>query len=456
MQQSQIQAEWKAPADAKTGDSFELLFPEMIKGVPASFDLLDEAGKLVASCKIETTKIVCTFTDYVETHDNVTGSLRFTAEASKQTTEEEWTWNKGTDHEFHTHIDGGVGPFNPTVPTESFKDAWRNSDGSRITWQVLVLGKDLITPGGNTVELVDTYDQRLSIDQSDFVVQATTPADFKTDKWTLLSKGTGAEQYTVAFGTNSYTLNIHGVDPAKIYRVLYFTPIPAGTVPGDTFSNKVKADGKDFVEKTYTYQSASGDGGGDQKVGVVTWNKVDPAGKALAGSEWTITGPDGTSAPVVDNGENDKDPADGRLEVRGLSWGSYTLTETKAPAGYALVKETKTVVVDGRNLNVSFGDIVNTPEPTKPTEPTEPTTPTAPTEPAEPTTPTSPTEPTEPGPPTGPTVPTEPTQPIQATTPTEPPLARTGAAVTGLAVAAGLLALVGAATVFASKRRRHQ
>lgn len=168
---------------------------------------------------------------------------------------------------------------------------------------------------------------------------------------------------------------------------------------------------------------------------------------------------------MIDNGENDKDPAKGKLKLSGVAWGTYTLKETKAPAGYVKSKESKTVEVDGKHLNVTFGDIINTPEPTvPPTIPTEPTDPTVPpTEPTEPTEPTvPPTEPTVPTEPTEPTVPpTEPTVPSQPTQPTQPatsgaPLAHTGAAVTGLAVTAALLALVGGATVLLSKRRRHQ
>ncbi|WP_147433681.1 Ig-like domain-containing protein [Galactobacter caseinivorans] len=452
-----IQAEWKAPADAKAGDTFELTFPDVIKGNPASFDLKDKAGALVGTCKVQDTKIVCTFTDYVETHDNVTGSLRFAAQAVKETDVETWTWNEGTEHEVKSHVDGGVGPYDPKIPQDSFKSAWRTADGKSIAWQVTLLGKDLVTPGGNPVTLVDTYDQRLSLDQTSFGVETATPAQYQAGTWTPLSKGSASGQYSVDFGTNNYTLNIHGADPDKLYRVVYSTPIPAGTVAGTKFSNRVQADGKDFVETTYTHQTADGEGGGDQKVGVVTWNKVDPDGKALAGSEWSVTGPDGTAAPVVDNGENDKDPAVGKLKITGIAWGTYTLTETKAPAGYVKAKVGKKVVVDGTHLNVTFGDITNSPEPTVP--PTVPTEPTTPTEPTQPTTPTEPTQPTEPTVPTEPTTPAEPTQPshaAQSTTPSEPPLAHTGAAVTVMALIAALLVLAGAGSLLLGKRRRHQ
>ncbi|MDN5963526.1 MAG: prealbumin-like fold domain-containing protein, partial [Actinomyces sp.] len=113
--------------------------------------------------------------------------------------------------------------------------------------------------------------------------------------------------------------------------------------------------------------------------GSVSWSKVDPDGKALAGSEWTLTGPGGFSEAVVDNGAKDEDPAVGALKVSGLVWGEYSLAETKAPVGYELVGEVaQKVTVSGDSLVGSFGAITNEPTPVKPT-PTPTPTPVKPT-----------------------------------------------------------------------------
>ncbi|MGQ0408059.1 SpaA isopeptide-forming pilin-related protein [Leucobacter sp. W1153] len=76
--------------------------------------------------------------------------------------------------------------------------------------------------------------------------------------------------------------------------------------------------------------------------GAVSWSKVDAVnGDLLGGSEWKIVGPapavtevaivDCTSAPCLGP---DVDPAAGQFELEELAWGSYTVTETKAPPGY--------------------------------------------------------------------------------------------------------------------------
>ncbi len=95
--------------------------------------------------------------------------------------------------------------------------------------------------------------------------------------------------------------------------------------------------------------------------GDVTWQKVDPSGKLLGGSAWELTGPGGQTAPVVDNGENDQDPTPGVLSIAGVAWGEYTLTETRAPFGYVLVKRALKVSVGPDGLKANFGQVVNRP-----------------------------------------------------------------------------------------------
>ncbi|MFJ4164506.1 SpaA isopeptide-forming pilin-related protein [Microbacterium sp. NPDC089698] len=104
--------------------------------------------------------------------------------------------------------------------------------------------------------------------------------------------------------------------------------------------------------------------------GTISWQKVDAASTAhyLAGSEWTLRGP-GASGPTITvkdctatpcTGTNDTDARAGYLTVGGLAWGVYTLTETKAPAGYLLDTTARTVTIGAGALTASLGAIKNT------------------------------------------------------------------------------------------------
>lgn len=68
--------------------------------------------------------------------------------------------------------------------------------------------------------------------------------------------------------------------------------------------------------------------------GTVSWRKTDTENNPLAGSSWTLTGPDGQSRTITDNGDGDEDRTDGSFRVTGLDMGAYTLTESQAPSGF--------------------------------------------------------------------------------------------------------------------------
>lgn len=80
----------------------------------------------------------------------------------------------------------------------------------------------------------------------------------------------------------------------------------------------------------------------NKKNGSFTIKKVDENGKPLAGAEFSLlsTGRDQDTRHNITTGE------DGRVLVSDVAPGSYTLVETKAPIGYELNGETKTVTIN--------------------------------------------------------------------------------------------------------------
>lgn len=94
------------------------------------------------------------------------------------------------------------------------------------------------------------------------------------------------------------------------------------------------------------------------KAGVITWEKVDAAGTALRGSEWELTGPGSSSEATAITDcvaaeaskcvGGDTDPKAGGFQLTGLHWGTYTLVETKAPAGFVLDETSYTITVGAK------------------------------------------------------------------------------------------------------------
>jgi hypothetical protein len=95
-------------------------------------------------------------------------------------------------------------------------------------------------------------------------------------------------------------------------------------------------------------------------VGSIAWEKRDADGLLLGGAQFTIT-PDPTSGvgirTILDNGPGDADPALGQILVLNALPGTYTVTETVAPLGYAIDADpTRVVVVTLDDLNVVIGE----------------------------------------------------------------------------------------------------
>lgn len=140
------------------------------------------------------------------------------------------------------------------------------------------------------------------------------------------------------------------------------TKAPTGYTPS-TNSYKVTIDADNADDGAQFNADNNGNIENKPKPAEVSWNKTDDKGAALAGSEWQLNGPGDYSKSIVDNGDNDSNPQVGAIQVTGLAWGEYTLTETKAPTGYQLDAESRKVTVGATELSESFGDIKNSPIP---------------------------------------------------------------------------------------------
>ncbi|WP_210602604.1 SpaA isopeptide-forming pilin-related protein [Brevibacterium oceani] len=197
---------------------------------------------------------------------------------------------------------------------------------------------------------------------------AKSTAKYPGEGWTISSPDSvdGVEKTTDAAGTVSFKLQTpaEGVRASEKQQEGYRLQQQSGsnahcTADGRDVGTRNIADGFELTETVDTDAIITCRIVNEQIPGALSWNKVDEDGKALAGAEFTLTGPDGEDFVVADNGELDADEAAGQFEVTDLAWGDYTMTETRAPEGYVLTDETQTVTITGDKRDVAFSDIVN-------------------------------------------------------------------------------------------------
>ena len=106
-------------------------------------------------------------------------------------------------------------------------------------------------------------------------------------------------------------------------------------------------------------QSGNGPADADfhNRLGTLEWEKRNEDGSQLLdGATFTITGPGGYSLTVTDNDINDLDKDAGQFKLANLKLGTYSITETKAPAGWGLDDSiTRTETITTGNLNAVVG-----------------------------------------------------------------------------------------------------
>ena len=182
-------------------------------------------------------------------------------------------------------------------------------------------------------------------------VKATIPSD-------ATAGSTVQASVTVTKGTPPYTYQWQSDCNASFSD-------PTGSATSITFPNEgpchVKVTVKDQCGRA-TFDTRLVDV--KTRKGTVSWRKTDTENNPLAGSFWTLTGPDGQSRTITDNGDGDEDRTDGSFRVTGLDMGAYTLTDSQAPSGFHKDDSSHPFTLDNTHPDWTFtSGFVNSPTP---------------------------------------------------------------------------------------------
>lgn len=208
----------------------------------------------------------------------------------------------------------------------------------------------------------DTLDPELTLNADSFTVQLST-------------KAAGATDYTTAdLADTHYTLTTTGLTDSCTFEIVIDAETVAAMNDGDyvtiIYSAQLNEDAKIYQDEwqendawlTYANQTSV-----VHTVEVYTYQfdviKTDKDDNVLEGAEFelALAGSEdtplafvldnGVYRPAVDASETTTTTlvtgADGYIHVKGLDAGTYTLTETKAPTGYNMVKDPVTVRING-------------------------------------------------------------------------------------------------------------
>lgn len=463
----QLTLEFRVPDNAfHAGDTSTIQLPAgFVFYSDSTFDVTSSTGVTVAHATVtrDASTMTMTYTDYVDDHSNITGSLHFTFKMDPNNEPAQG------DHPFDLLVDNKpvdcgtitVGQMQGDDPNETFaKYGWQDtSTPDEIQYAMRVNGAGIDM---HDVTLTDTLETpAASYLPESFAVKL---GDFTLDDeghYQLENQQDITDQCPRTFTDDGRGFSISLPDlPGKGAFVLYKVKVAYTPQNGELFDNAANGhfNGEDHP---YTWQvkwqTADGEANGYHYG--IRLTKTDAAdGTLLAGAVYTVTRD--RSQTVVGTLTTD---ADGEATVDGLLANDYTLTETTAPDGYEIgepLHVTYEQFQDAAQAGGTSVDVAATDTKTKPEEPVTPVDPEPSPKPNEPTPgPTEPapepTTPSAPAPTTG-TASKTPSAPAAATPAqhqTQSPLAATG--VSSAWICSVAIVLAGVAASLLAVRRLH-
>ena len=349
----QLNVDFKVPNGVHAGDTSTITLPDGLKFTQkTSFDVKSSDGQVVAKATIDPTskKIILTYTDYAESHSDITGKITAPFGVDTSTVTKETTIPANIDIGKTTVKKGNIHYVGSTADSSDEKLAkWGVVTDSTKNEILYTLRVNAASATLKNVVISDTVaSDGMSIVPGSFTFAKGKFTRDASNQWVLKSKTdiTASTTATVSADGKSFSANVGDLDGVGVL-VKYKVQLNHKPANGEIFTNtaKVKADNQTItLEETskLVWQSASGEANGYNYT--IRIKKTDEGGAALAGAVFKVVrDSSGGTAGTITTG------ADGTGSLGGLLRDNYTITETAAPDGYQLDTTPVTVTADELN-----------------------------------------------------------------------------------------------------------
>jgi uncharacterized surface anchored protein len=226
-----------------------------------------------------------------------------------------------------------------------------------IDWKVLI-NRNQVPIGNGTdkvIKVTDTLQEGLSLDTGSVAFYPVTTSD----NGQSFTNGAPVSLTRDNVGYNETTREFvftfpKDTDLSKAYRLEFRTFVTDKTKSPFkntvNFQGVIKAPDSTSTDVVITDQSAGGDGWGTLPLGSITVLKQDKKDKApLSGAEFTLYDLYGNPVQILTTDST------GRIVFSRLSYGTYSLRETKTPDGYKKSTYYKSgIVVNGSSKNITL------------------------------------------------------------------------------------------------------
>ena len=347
-QEFRINATFALPNNTvNEGDTTTITLPsEIAFVVSTAFQLKDPAGNVVANATIDENRktVTLTYTNYAESHSNVTGNFFFYGRVDHHVIQSEQDINITLDIEGEpanvgqVHYNGPPGQYDSKLEKAGWQD---NVDSQKMKYELsinhnmevltdLVVSDQLLDPG---LELIPDSFQVLRLDWA-----------WNNGTWDESNHEDITSQLNIQISPDnrSFTIDL-GTLYNKGLLIYYDVRLPYEPVDGEIFQNEANLTSNGNNISSYLAETRYFVAGGSAEgyVYSIDITKTDEQGAPLKGAVFEVVR-DRNSAVVATITSDDN----GKAVANGLLKDDYTIREITAPTGYKPLANTIAVSPD--------------------------------------------------------------------------------------------------------------
>ncbi|MCR8968091.1 Ig-like domain-containing protein, partial [Streptococcus zalophi] len=313
----------------------ELTFPQT-----TAFEVKDADGNLVANAVIhpDTKQVVLTYTDYVETHSNITGKLFFYVRVDFTVINTEQTFDINVKVGTKTFNAGTIHYEGVGAPTAYLlqKSSWaENGNPQRTNYSISI---NRTKEELKKVVITDTLQNPGVSYKKDSLRIYKGEWNFVQGDWQLTGQQDVTQNYNITFNDpqQSFSVELGDIEATDNFKIDYQADISYVPTDGEIFENVAQLDAEqhDTVTTRAAYRYLEAGGSAEGYVYTVGVHKVSEDGTPLQGAVFNVIRK--ANDQVVGTLTTG---ADGNATVGGLLKTDYILREVTAPAGYELLTD---------------------------------------------------------------------------------------------------------------------
>ena len=337
-----LNAEFELPNDTvHAGDTTVITLPDKLKfNQTAGFDIVDAEGNVVANAVINggAKTVTLTYTDYAETHSDISGNFFFYVQIDRDKVDQEEIIPLEVDVSGTTVIGDPIHFIGIGDPTGRYlsKSGWQvSSDDKRhLRYQLSVntIGQEM-----RNVTITDKIAaEGLNIDHNSLVILKGNWQSVHGD-WQFQNSTNVTSDYEVTWNDDgSFIVNLGNIGEQDAFVIRYTAVSDYDLVDGEVIRNDAAIRGDNIQTHTASAAANYYEAGGSAAGYVYTINilKQSEEGDALAGAVFNVVR--ASNNVVIGTITTD---AEGRASISGLLKDRYMLMEVSAPEGYVLMTE---------------------------------------------------------------------------------------------------------------------